>query len=89
MDEFEQTDALLRLVFTAVLNVSLDGRITQAEILEDQFGIKISTLVDLPTQDTNERLSDELGDLMAGVHRMRQPTKRKVMIRSRGGSAPW
>jgi hypothetical protein len=86
IDAFEQSDALLRLVFAAVVSVSLDGRIIEGETLEGLFGIKVSNLTDLPTQDEQEQLSADLQALVAMVHASSIPAKRKVMIRPARGT---
>jgi hypothetical protein len=86
LDTSEQTDALLRLVFPAVVFVSSDGQITPSDALEEQFGFGISSLEDMPTQSLQENLRDDLGELVKEVRASRIPAKRKVMIRPRGGA---
>jgi hypothetical protein len=85
LDTCEQMDALLRLVFPAVVLVSPDGLITPSDALKEQFGVAISTLENIPTQDSKENLRDDLGELVKEVLASRIPAKRNVMIRPRGG----
>jgi hypothetical protein len=86
LDAFEQRDALLRLVFPAVVLVSSDGIITPSDALNEQFGSGISRLQDLPTQNSQDVLSDGLQLLVNEVLALKLPAKRRVMIRPRGGT---
>jgi hypothetical protein len=82
----KKLQALLHILCPAVVHVR-DGQITPVDAVEDLFGERVVTLMDLPTQDSQENLCHEIRDLVDEVHATGgRPLKRKVMVRPRGGA---
>ena len=81
----KKLEALLTTLCPAVVHVR-EEQISPVNAVEDMFGERVATLLDLPTQDAKESLSDEVRDILDEVRVSGGPAKRKVMIRPRGGS---
>ena len=81
----KKLEALLTTLCPAVVHVR-EEQISPVSAVEDMFGERVATLLDLPTQDARESLSDEVRDMLDEVRASGGPAKRKVMIRPRGGT---
>ena len=75
----KKLQALLHILCPAVVHVR-DGQITPVDAVEDLFGERVVTLMDLPTQDSQENLCHEIRDLVDEV-------QHRSLFDPQGGSA--
>ena len=78
-------DALLRLVFPAVVRIR-GGKINPSDALEKQFKTPISALRDLPCETSNEQSATTLERFVRNVRATAYPAKINLTIRPTGGS---
>jgi len=68
-------EKLLGLLCPAVVLIN-DGLIVMPEVLQEHFGVGVTTVLDLPTQDTRECERAELSELLVEVQASEIPAKR-------------
>ena len=63
-------------------NLKLSRQIDSPESIETIFGVRVSSLGDLPTQNSRQERGAELVGLVAEVRASRIPAKRKLVAES-------
>ena len=73
----------MRLVFPVVMHVC-NGKILDENAFMKEFGVKLLTLRDLPTEKQNEAGESELEQMEKRVRSFSLPQKLNLVIRPRG-----